>query len=479
MTNNRPRDRLSAILSPSTNFAASCTKSHPTALNSVPFSHKEDPQPRQVKRRRQPSYLFSFPPTTSPLLPGLSIMPPSATSWTSGGLAPSMPQSPPQRPPRPENPYAHRSLHRTSRPSTEGTRRPGQVMELPDPKRSSEFSYPHTPESPPQYRGSLRPPRNRAMPQRRASVDVTPTLDRIVRAGGAEPKQVTLSRSRSLWTHKDRPTVIGDDSLREANPPREPLTERQRVMNVRRARKMQQVRTDPSSDLCFLYRGPKILIELLYAQVFGSEPPQELFQAMHPNPRSHGGLGRTVEFDRRASMSTLSSVSTADLLSQRPPARRQRAISAASTITTPTPPLTPISPTLPQPETSTSAPRFEQSFTHNPPTTAPPFSHAFPEDTQTTGATPGTIGTLVRAETTGGRKERDFRQRRMRAAKLSRFFGVGYQDLEPHLAPRSPTNSQKLEVAIDDRGGLFWERHELRSLDMEDVIVKLRDLRSS
>ena len=67
----------------------------------------------------------------------------------------------------------------------------------------------------------------------------------------------------------------------------------------------------------------------------------------------------------------------------------------------------------------------------------------------------------------------------MRAAKLSRFFGVGYQDLEPHLAPRSPTNSQKLEVAIDDRGGLFWERHELRSLDMEDVIVKLRDLRSS
>ena len=109
----------------------------------------------------------------------------------------------------------------------------------------------------------------------------------------------------------------------------------------------------------------------------------------------------------------------------------------------------------------------------------PPFSHAFHEDTQAFGATPGALRTLVRAETTGGRKERDFRQRRMRAAKLSKFFGVGYQDLEPHLAPKSQTNLQKLEVAIDDRGGLFWEKHELRTLDMEDAIAKLRDLRSS
>jgi len=255
MTNNRPRDRLSAILSPSTNFTASHTKSRPIALNSIPFSHKEDTQPRRVKKHRQPSYPFSFPPTTSPLLSGLTAMPSSAASWTPGGSLPSMPQSPPVRPPRPENPYA-RSPHRTSRPSAEGISGRGQVTELPDPKQPSEFSYPHTPGSPPHHRGSLRAPRNRAMPQRRASVDVTPTLDRIVRAGGAEPKQVTLSRSRSLWTHKDRPTIMRDDGLREANPPREPLTEKQRVMNVRRARKMQQVRTDPSPDLYFLYRGP-------------------------------------------------------------------------------------------------------------------------------------------------------------------------------------------------------------------------------
>lgn len=65
----------------------------------------------------------------------------------------------------------------------------------------------------------------------------------------------------------------------------------------------------------------------------------------------------------------------------------------------------------------------------------------------------------------------------MRAAKLSKFFGVGYQDLEPHLVPGNRTDVQTLEVAIDDRGGLF--RHEVRPLDMEDVIVRLRDLRSS
>jgi hypothetical protein len=68
----------------------------------------------------------------------------------------------------------------------------------------------------------------------------------------------------------------------------------------------------------------------------------------------------------------------------------------------------------------------------------------------------------------------------MRAAKLSKFFGVGYQDLEPHLVPGGDhADVQKVEVAIDDRGGLPWDRHEFRSLGMEDVIVRLRDLRSS
>ena len=78
------------------------------------------------------------------------------------------------------------------------------------------------------------------------------------------------------------------------------------------------------------------------------------------------------------------------------------------------------------------------------------------------------------------RKEKEFRQRRMRAAKLSNFFGVGYQDLEPHIVLGGDRGEvRKLEVAIDDRGALPWDRHEFRNLEMEDVIVRLRDLRSS
>lgn len=104
----------------------------------------------------------------------------------------------------------------------------------------------------------------------------------------------------------------------------------------------------------------------------------------------------------------------------------------------------------------------------------------FSTDAQKTVAAPGTPKNMARAETTGRRKEKDFRQRRMRAAKLSKFFGVGYQDIEPHLAPRKHrTEIRKVEVAIDDRGGLPWDRHELRNLEMEDVIVRLRGLRSS
>jgi hypothetical protein len=100
----------------------------------------------------------------------------------------------------------------------------------------------------------------------------------------------------------------------------------------------------------------------------------------------------------------------------------------------------------------------------------------FPVDIQK----PPTSKNTVPTETTRRRGEKDFRQRRVRAAKLSNFFGVGYQDLEPHLAPENHAGTRKLEVAIDDRGGgLFGDRHEVRSAEMKDVIVRLRDLRSS
>lgn len=159
-------------------------------------------------------------------------------------------------------------------------------------------------------------------------------------------------------------------------------------------------------------------------------------------------------FDDRASVSTLFSAST------------------MMAPTTPVlPPLEMLEPVLP---------RFEQSFTHDSRVTSPPFSYTVLPSTHKTGASGETSKSTPRAERNVRRKEREFRQRRMRAAKLSNFFGVGYHDLEPHLVPEGDrAEVQKVEVAIDDRGMLPWDRHEFRSLEMEDVIVRLRDLRSS
>lgn len=103
-----------------------------------------------------------------------------------------------------------------------------------------------------------------------------------------------------------------------------------------------------------------------------------------------------------------------------------------------------------------------------------------PVNTKKTVATPEPTKSPASTETTRRRGEKDFRQRRMRAAKLTNFFGVDYHDLKPHLDPRKKrTEIRKVEVAIDEGSGLPWDRHELRSLEMEDVIVRLRDLRSS
>lgn len=100
--------------------------------------------------------------------------------------------------------------------------------------------------------------------------------------------------------------------------------------------------------------------------------------------------------------------------------------------------------------------------------------------TQKSTARSGTSKPATRTETGGKPKEKEFRQRRVRAAKLSKFFGVNYHDLKPHLEPEERrADVRKVEVAIDDRGALPWDRHEFRSLEMEDVIVRLRDLRSS
>jgi len=88
--------------------------------------------------------------------------------------------------------------------------------------------------------------------------------------------------------------------------------------------------------------------------------------------------------------------------------------------------------------------------------------------------------------------KKEFHQRRLRAAKLSKFFGVDIQDLKKFLPERPPPPSRPgtsqgqdtvVEVAIGGPKGksTFWERPQSpqQEADMQDVIHRLRDLKAS
>jgi hypothetical protein len=83
-----------------------------------------------------------------------------------------------------------------------------------------------------------------------------------------------------------------------------------------------------------------------------------------------------------------------------------------------------------------------------------------------------------------------FRKRRLRAAKLSRFFGVTYNDISTPIAmstPRHRTDGEAMTpeevgVKIQERGW-FWNRTESnhtraggKEADMNDVIALLRQM---
>lgn len=138
----------------------------------------------------------------------------------------------------------------TGRSSNEGTNRRVQLAEHPRSGRPPGNSFLPIPLSSPIVQRTPRAARRLSPPP---SVDVAPILDRIT----LEPKQVTVSRSHSWRAHKRGRPTIGDDipeeetGLSRVHSLPEPLAEKQRIMNVRRARKMQQVRADLDSYLFF------------------------------------------------------------------------------------------------------------------------------------------------------------------------------------------------------------------------------------
>ena len=295
MVNSRRHNRLPLILAPSPpSSAVTHAQSRPLSSGSFTNSHKEGSQPIIDKSWRRSLRLLPSTSLMNPLLPGptTSGLPIVASIRTTRGPEPFMYQLPPREEPRAGNFTPHHratsswekqagltlsavesnylSLASTRQSSHElGARGPRRVTEPPTPKRPSAELFVSTPA--PTSPNSQRFPhtsRNRAKLKRRSSADVTPTLDRITLSGGVEPKPITTPANRPLWTYKTGPAnVVGDEKdgepLSRVNTLPECLAEKKRVMNVRRAKKMQQVRADYSFGPHFFRRGLGILIHLL------------------------------------------------------------------------------------------------------------------------------------------------------------------------------------------------------------------------
>ncbi|CAK5265283.1 unnamed protein product [Mycena citricolor] len=197
---------------------------------------------------------------------------------------------------------------------------------------------------------------------------------------GSVATGVELRRSRSMWGRNQVQDAIDDapggfQERYDLNFGKSTVSQRRRTLNVKRARKM--------------------------AQLFGQEPPSELFQIQ----REEGSLSEAA-----------------------PGPLRQRA------------------------DSTTSIPG---EVDDDPSTLSLPFVDD-PRDSA-------------------------FQERRRRAAKLARFFGVGYQDI---VLPALPTSffdtDADVDVKVTGKGRRFWSFSDrTKDGDMAEAIHKLRGLKAN
>ncbi|KAJ7462696.1 hypothetical protein B0H11DRAFT_2241217 [Mycena galericulata] len=214
-----------------------------------------------------------------------------------------------------------------------------------------------------------------------------------------------LKRSSSLWAQQHQRQWVLDDAAGEfqeryaRNFGTGTMSERQRALNVKRARKM--------------------------AQVFGQEPPSEL---IHINDERESDHFR----DSTVTLSTSLAVT---------PPLRNRANSTSSSGTMAT---------------------GDEAEAEVPPT-PPPFSTATDDAPEASDSAPTD----------------SFQDRRRRAAKLSRFFGVGFRDIlqSPETVPLPDA---RVQVDVKVTGRRFWGFNDRsKNDDMEEAIQKLRGLKAS
>jgi hypothetical protein len=235
-----------------------------------------------------------------------------------------------------------------------------------------------------------------------------------------------------------------------------PLTEAQRIQSLRRRRKLAHVCIGTSD----LRRSLNVALQL-----FGAEPPFALYKVASPF-EDRPASSNTVESER---MKTYLSLSPSDLLSG-------------------------LSDHPNAPSISISFPSFNSTVSE-----VDPFQEY--ESDGTSSVPPSNSDHDSAAQDPFTPLDDDataaFRRRRLRAAKLSRFFGVAYNDLSIPLAvPESESESghqTEIEIVasaeevgpgvkIQDRGW-FWNRAESGQskvggyeADMSDVIALLRQM---
>ena len=192
--------------------------------------------------------------------------------------------------------------------------------------------------------------------------------------------------------------------------------------------------------------------------MFGSEPPPGLFLVDKDDDNDNELLSE----ENRRSIATLLSLSSVDLSSIAPTHVRVDSTGSAGTAA--------------ESAESTECPEETTSD----PAALPPFANLVHSVSGLQAISPATSPQGISVEPVAS-----FRERRRRAAKLSRFFGVGYQDLTstlcvedlPIVSKLTRTSSESIEdknVAVDVRvsgRGRFWGLSDgPRRLQNADVV---------
>ena len=272
-------------------------------------------------------------------------------------------------------------------------------------------------------------------------------------------------RSVSLWTKRK---TTRDDSVHHQRPitgqsredddwddERPPLTEERRIQSLRRGRKLTQV-----FGRSQLYLSGQLNVPL---QLFGTEPPIALYRS----PFEDGPTHNTITEERIKTYVALSSGPPSPVSSGRSSIQFSR--SSVSSISV----IVPSSDSMGHGVETLEEPESDK-------TPAIPLL-SFDDDLDSIAQLP--------CDPSNDSATASFRRRRLRAAKLSRFFGVAYNDLSIPTATTTQecrtsgegVSPAEVGVTVQERGR-FWSRAEggykdfTEEADMNDVIALLRQM---